>query len=249
MALENNETKKGGATKEFFKWCYDETLALCDVIVQYIMTNGHNLLNGMKLKKKITQRVGHQRATNYCKHKYDVMRKDWNPILGKITASAEWWDKKIKENQSIKKFRDKGVSLLLEEKWEHICEGTYAIGENDYVLTMEPPIVNVEEQGEGHESKNNIEGRLGEEDNLRISSREDQFFTHFVECLSNGNDDNTKVNSEDGPSQVNNQLLSTQVANQARTDRNLSRRAQKFVLKTNTMQLKHNRRQLGGLQC
>ncbi|KAJ8444892.1 hypothetical protein Cgig2_015238 [Carnegiea gigantea] len=49
--------------------------------------------------------------------------------------------------------------------------------------------------------------------------------TDFVEYASNGNDDNTKANSEDGPSQVNNQLLSTQVASQARTDKNVSGRA------------------------
>ncbi|KAJ8452563.1 hypothetical protein Cgig2_004899 [Carnegiea gigantea] len=133
----------------------------------------------------------------------------WDPISGKIETSIEWWDKNLKENQYVKKFRDKGVSSLLKEKWEHIYGGTYAIGKNVYVPIMEPPIINVEEQGEGHESENHTEGRLGEEDNFLAD--EDQFFTYFVEYVSNGNDDNTKANSEDGPSQVNNQLLSTQV--------------------------------------
>ena len=32
----------------------------------------------------------------------------------------------------------------------YLC-GTYAIGKNVYVTTMDPPILNVEEQGEGHE--------------------------------------------------------------------------------------------------
>ncbi|KAJ8442705.1 hypothetical protein Cgig2_001798 [Carnegiea gigantea] len=182
----------------------------------------------------------------------------WDPISEKIEASTEWWDKKIKENQYVKKFRDKGVSSLLEEKWEHIYGGTYATGGNVYVPTMEPPIINVEEQGEGHESKNHMEDRLGEEDNLHIYNlqdnpyfesilaEEDQFFTDFVKYVSNGNNDNTKANSEDDPSQVNNQLLSTQVANQVRTDKNVFRRAQKSIPNTNTVQLKRNRRQSGG---
>ncbi|KAJ8446993.1 LOW QUALITY PROTEIN: hypothetical protein Cgig2_033562 [Carnegiea gigantea] len=220
--------------KEFFKWCYDETIIFCDVIIQYIMKNGH----GQSIKWR------------------EIEKED--PISGKIEASIEWWDKKIKENQYVKKFRDKGVSSLLEEKWEHIYGGTYATGENVYVPTMEPPIINVEEQGEGHEPENHT---LGEEDNLHmynlqdnpyfqsVLANEDQFFTDFVEYVSNGNDDNTKANSKDGPSQMNNQLLSTQVASQVRTDKNVSRRAQKSLLKTNTVQLKRNRRQSGGLQC
>ncbi|KAJ8443416.1 LOW QUALITY PROTEIN: hypothetical protein Cgig2_024193 [Carnegiea gigantea] len=265
MELENNETKKDGATKEFLKWCYEETLVFCDVIIQYIMKNGRGQsIKWRKIEKEVTQKIGRPCATNYCKHKYDAMRKDWcarkqlrntetglgwDPISGKIEASAKWWDKKIK-------FRDKGVSSLLEEKWEHIYEGTYATRENVYTPTIEPPIINVEEQGEGHETENRTKDRLGKEDNLHmynlqdnpyfhlVLADEDQFFTDFSSI--NGNDDNTKKNSEDGPSQVNNQLLSTQVATQAITDKNVSRGAQKSVLKTNTVQLKRNRRQSGG---
>ncbi|KAJ8433897.1 hypothetical protein Cgig2_004619 [Carnegiea gigantea] len=274
MALENSETKKGGATKEFFKWFYDDTLVLCDIIIQYIMKNGRGQsIKWREIEKEVTQRIGHQCATNCCKHKYDAIRRDWrawkhlrsrktglgwDPISGKIEASAEWWDKKINENQYVKKFRDKGVSSLLKEKWEYIYGGTYATGENVYVPAMEPPIINVEEQAEGHESKNHVEDRLQEEDNLHMYNfkdnpyfrsalaDEDQFFTDFVQCVTNGNHDNTNANSEDGPSQVGNQLLNTQVASQAGTDRNLSRQAQKSVLKANNVPLKRNRKQSGG---
>ncbi|KAJ8422517.1 hypothetical protein Cgig2_028274 [Carnegiea gigantea] len=155
-------------------------------------------INWRKIEKEVTQKIGRPCVTNCCKHKYDAMRKDWrawkqlrntetglgwDPISGKIKASTKWWHKKIK-----------------------------------------PPIINVEEQAEDHESKNHTKGRLGEEDNLHmynlqdnpyfqsVLADEDQFFTDFVEYVSNGNDDNTEVNSEDGPSQLNNQLLSTQVA-------------------------------------
>ncbi|KAJ8424598.1 hypothetical protein Cgig2_028658 [Carnegiea gigantea] len=198
-----------------------------------------------EIEKEVTQKIKRPCATNYCKHKYDTIGKDWrtwkqlrntetglgwDPISEKIESSTEWWDKKIKENQYVKKFRDKGVSSLLEEKWEHIYGGTYATRENIYVPTMEPPIINVEEQGKGHESEN-MKGRLGEEDNLHmynlqdnpyfqsVLADEDQFFTDFVD---------------------------TQVASQVRTNKNVSRQAQKFVLKTNTVQLKRNRMQSGG---
>ena len=112
MALENNEIKKGGATKEFFKWCYDESIVLCDVIIQYIMKNGRGQsIKWCEIKKEVTQKIGRPCATNCCKHKYDAMRKDWRAwkqlrnmetglgwdhVLGKIEASTEWWEKKIK---------------------------------------------------------------------------------------------------------------------------------------------------------
>ncbi|KAJ8423102.1 hypothetical protein Cgig2_009357 [Carnegiea gigantea] len=184
----------GGAIKEFFKWNYNETIVLCDVIIQYIMKNG-------------------------------------------CGQSINWRKIEKEENQYVKKFRDKGVSSLIKEKWKHIYGGTYATGENVYVPTMQPPIINVEGQGEGHESENHMKARLGEEDNLymynlqdnpyfqSVLTDEDQFFTDFVKYVSNGNDDNTEAKSEDGPFQVNNQLLNTQLASQVRTDKNLSRRA------------------------
>ena len=78
MAMENNESKKVGATKEFFKWSYDETLALCDVIIQYIMKNGRGQsIKWREIEKEVTQRIKRQCATNCCKHTYDAMRKDW----------------------------------------------------------------------------------------------------------------------------------------------------------------------------
>ena len=78
MALENSETKNGGAIKEFFKCCYDDTLVLCDVIIHYIMKNGRGQsIKWREIEKEVTQRIGRQCASNCCKHKYDAMRKDW----------------------------------------------------------------------------------------------------------------------------------------------------------------------------
>jgi len=77
MALENNESKMGGATKGFFKWSYNETLVLCDVIIRYIMKNGRGQsIKWREIEKEVTQRIKRQCATNYCKHKYHAMRKD-----------------------------------------------------------------------------------------------------------------------------------------------------------------------------
>ena len=67
MAMENNESKKVGATKEFFKWSYDEILALCDVIIQYIMKNGRGQsIEWREIEKKVTQRIKRQCATTCC---------------------------------------------------------------------------------------------------------------------------------------------------------------------------------------
>ena len=112
MAMENNESKKVGAAKEFFKRSYDETVVLCDVIIQYMMKNGRGQsIKWREIEKEVTQRIKRQCATHCCKHKYDAMRKDWrawkhlkttetglgwDPISGKIDASHEWWEKKIK---------------------------------------------------------------------------------------------------------------------------------------------------------
>ncbi|KAJ8422453.1 hypothetical protein Cgig2_009626 [Carnegiea gigantea] len=103
---------------------------------------------------------------------------------------------------------------------------------------------------ECHEVKNHTEDKLDEEGNLHIYNLqdnpyfqsvladEDHFFTNFAECVSNGSNGITKVNNEDGPSLVNNQLVNTQVASQSTT--------QKFALKITSMQLKRNRRQSEG---
>ena len=58
MEMENNETKKGGATKEFLKWCYDEKLVFCNVISQYIMKNGRGQsIKWREIEKEVTQKI------------------------------------------------------------------------------------------------------------------------------------------------------------------------------------------------
>ena len=55
MSMENNESKKVGSTKESLKWSYDETLILCDVIIQYIMKNGRGQsIKWREIEKEVT---------------------------------------------------------------------------------------------------------------------------------------------------------------------------------------------------
>ncbi|KAJ8437190.1 hypothetical protein Cgig2_007540 [Carnegiea gigantea] len=159
--LENNEITRDGLTKEFFKWSYNETLVLCDVIIQCIMKNGH------------------QQYIKWCKIKKERIH--------------------LSKSSKIK------VSSSLEEKWEHIYGGAYATGKNICVPTMEPPVVNIEEQEDDHQTENHMEERLGEERNLHIrQSRESAMLgaqiKHMVASY--------KIMSQEGPGRRNKQQSS-----------------------------------------
>ena len=60
------------------------------------------------------------------------------------------------------------MSLFVEEKWEQIYRGTYATRKNVYAPTMEPLIINIEEQEDDHQLESHMEERLGEEGNLHM---------------------------------------------------------------------------------
>ncbi|KAJ8431215.1 hypothetical protein Cgig2_016774 [Carnegiea gigantea] len=53
-----------------------------------------------------------------------------------------------------------GVSSFVEEKWEQIYRGTYATRKNVYAPTMEPLIINIEEQENEHEIESHMQERL-----------------------------------------------------------------------------------------
>ena len=43
------------------------------------MKNGRGQsIKWCEIEKEVTERIGRQCGTNYCKHKYDMMRKDWH---------------------------------------------------------------------------------------------------------------------------------------------------------------------------
>ena len=75
------------------------------------------------------------------------------------------------------------MSSLLEENWEHKYGGTYATGKNICVPSMEPPIVNIEEQEDDHQTENHKEEMIGEEGNLHIYNLKDN--SYFQSVLAN----------------------------------------------------------------
>uniref|UniRef100_A0A803N2W9 DDE Tnp4 domain-containing protein n=1 Tax=Chenopodium quinoa TaxID=63459 RepID=A0A803N2W9_CHEQI len=75
----------------------------------------------------------------------------WNPQSGRIDATNEWWDQKIKEKSDFKKFRHKGISAKLENKWDSLFGDSCATGDNVYAPSTDP-VINIEEQNIEHEN-------------------------------------------------------------------------------------------------
>ncbi|KAJ9558138.1 hypothetical protein OSB04_012752 [Centaurea solstitialis] len=90
------------------------------------------------------------------KNKYDAMKKDWrlwkylkrgetglgwNSTTGKLECSNEWWENKLKEKPEAKKFRFKGLSPLLEERWDHLFGDAVATGESCVAPSLTPEFV------------------------------------------------------------------------------------------------------------
>ncbi|XP_048495545.1 uncharacterized protein LOC125495053 [Beta vulgaris subsp. vulgaris] len=188
-------------TKEVFKWSEEETIILCDICLLFIKNNGRSTFYKWKdiqidVEKKIERDFNNLQT---CKNKYDTMRKDWikwkslkssetglgwDPISGKIDATDEWWQRKIKENPDFKKFRHRGVSLELEKKWEELFGDSYASGENVYVPSMDPiEDLTVEpENSEGEDIESlGADTYLGNSQFTDALLNEDNFFQNFVE--------------------------------------------------------------------
>ncbi|KAL2933663.1 L10-interacting MYB domain-containing protein, partial [Bienertia sinuspersici] len=161
----------------------------------------HNFLSGKTFNWKLRKKIGRTfNNPNSCKHKYDAMRKDWrnwmalktsetglgwDPISGRIEASNELWQKKIKENPEFRKFWQRGVNSVLEEYWEILFGDSYASGENVYYPTMDSVEDRtrveeyIEEEGIGEEmgyQSNQFQEALLDEEN---------FVDNFVEQAKN----------------------------------------------------------------
>ncbi|VFQ73629.1 unnamed protein product [Cuscuta campestris] len=79
------------------------------------------------------------------KHKWDTLKKDWknwkhlkrlatglgwDPRKGTIDGTDGWWDKNIKANPEIAKFRSKGIDPELEDILGLLFDGTVAKGDD-----------------------------------------------------------------------------------------------------------------------
>ena len=99
--------------KEVFKWSDENRCILCEVCLKFIEDNGKaQFFKWREIQMEVEKKIGHKFSTpSSCKHEYDTMRKDyriwkklresetglgWDPKTGKIDASNEWWQIKIK---------------------------------------------------------------------------------------------------------------------------------------------------------
>ncbi|XP_021761998.1 uncharacterized protein LOC110726791 [Chenopodium quinoa] len=164
----------------------------------------------------------------------------WDPKSGKIDATNEWWQRKIKENSDFQRFRLRGVNLELEQKWEQLFGDSYATGENVYVPSIDP-IEDLTIQNENLEEEN-IDNDGG--DNYFPSDQyaqdllndEGNFFQHFIEQARN---DANLGSSGSRSSQVTSEAVNN--------DTRPSNKIQKHLpLKSNSGQVKRTRRQSAG---
>ncbi|KAJ9560157.1 hypothetical protein OSB04_005317 [Centaurea solstitialis] len=102
------------------------------------------------------EKLGTKCQQKSMKNKYDAMKKDWrlwkylkrgetglgwNSTTGKLECSNEWWENKLKEKPEAKKFRFKGLSPLLEERWDHLFGDAVATGESCVAPSLTPEFV------------------------------------------------------------------------------------------------------------
>ncbi|KAL2921732.1 L10-interacting MYB domain-containing protein [Bienertia sinuspersici] len=216
-------------TKGIFKWNIENMVVLCDVCLKFFENNGRNThFKWKEIQAEVEKKVGCVFTnSNSCKHKYDTMRKDWrnwkdlkssetglgwNPVTGKIDASDEWWQRKIKENPEFRKFCQKGVNSTLEERWNNLFGDSYATGKNAFAASLDPDI-NVKEHGVEYEDFGEDDARiLGSNNYFHCDEftteliNEDNFFENFLEQAQNSTLENRSGASHminEGPSSSN----------------------------------------------
>ncbi|KMS93358.1 hypothetical protein BVRB_032290, partial [Beta vulgaris subsp. vulgaris] len=120
---------------------------------------------------------------NWTKLKSSETGLGWDPNSGKIDASDEWWQRKMKENPDIKKFRHRGVNSTLETNWDKLFGDSYTTGENVYVPSMDQ----IEDLTVGNENTEEefVENRRVDDFTTELLD-EGNFFRNFVEQARNG---------------------------------------------------------------
>ena len=105
MAL-NIDNVEGGS----FKWTqYEKTF--CEILVQYSMKNGCGEFKWKDISQEFEANTKVKVSSVACKNKYDSMKRlwktwkflvfketglGWDPVIGRLSCSNEWWEKKIK---------------------------------------------------------------------------------------------------------------------------------------------------------
>ncbi|XP_057251333.1 uncharacterized protein LOC125497952 [Beta vulgaris subsp. vulgaris] len=231
--MASSSNKEG--TKEVFKWTDKDTIILCEVCLQFIKDNGRSqCFKWKEIQIDVEKKIGRPFSNlSSCKHKYDAMRRDWrnwtklkssetglgwDPNSGKIDASDEWWQRKIK-----------GVNSTLETNWDKLFGDSYATGENVYVPSMD----HIEDLTVGNENTEEefVENRRVDDFTTELLD-EGNFFRNFVEQARNG----ATSGNRGGGSQV--------VSKGADNDMHSSKKQP--MTKQNSVPLKRARRQSAG---
>ncbi|KAL4568308.1 hypothetical protein LXL04_023917 [Taraxacum kok-saghyz] len=135
-------------------WNNENTVIFCDVCIDFITKNGRGqVLRWREIEDLFAEKIGKRWPVKSLKNKYDAMKKDWglwkflktgetglgwNSTTGKLYCSDEWWDKKLKEKPDAKKFRNKGVLPIVEEKWDHLFGDAVATGKACVAPSLDP---------------------------------------------------------------------------------------------------------------
>lgn len=138
-------------------WNDEYVVSFCDVCINFITKHGRGqTFRWREIHDQFTDKIGIRCYLKSLKNKYDSMKKDWrlwkylkrgetglgwNSTTGKLDCSDEWWEKKLKEKPEAKKFRFKGLSPLIEERWDHLFGDAVATGESCVAPSLTPEFV------------------------------------------------------------------------------------------------------------
>ncbi|VFQ68017.1 unnamed protein product [Cuscuta campestris] len=137
--------------RERAQWERSRVITFCDICKREL-ENGNR--SGGSLKKfvwtsiatKFKNETGLTYDSQQMKHKWDMLKKEWknwrilkrlatglgwNPRKGTIDATDDWWDRNIKANPEIAKFRAKGIDPELEDKLGFLFDDTAEQIKND----------------------------------------------------------------------------------------------------------------------
>ncbi|XP_019255180.1 PREDICTED: L10-interacting MYB domain-containing protein-like [Nicotiana attenuata] len=139
MTLNNNSKKA--------KWDAETIELFLNICVEEILAENHpgthfSILGWSNLVQKFNDKIGRNYNKVKLKNKWDNLKGTWkecDTLVGKenglgwdpdkktIQKSVYWWDRKIKENSNIEKFREKG--LQHRQLMEYCFKDVVATGE------------------------------------------------------------------------------------------------------------------------
>ncbi|KAL2945210.1 L10-interacting MYB domain-containing protein [Bienertia sinuspersici] len=146
----SGESETGGKDLSRAKWSKETLHLFCDLCIQYAEKSKEK--NGTAASQRMAWKVlevEFQKMTNLAygrnqlKNKWDWMKSrwslwkalkgnetglTWDNEKGTISASEEWWKKKIEENMHFRAFRDEGIEPELESKMEQLFGASISSG-------------------------------------------------------------------------------------------------------------------------